>query len=724
MFKIKIFIFCLFIATSIVVVNAVDWTPYGDINLRDFYDIKAGVNASFNCINLSGTWMCTWPSGGGVGKEADSFYLYNSTSVMFFNATKLNATITDLATGLSGGNVSWNQSFADTLYSTGAHTVIWDDSFNASFDDRDSVGTGNVSWNETTANNLYLINSSDINIADNTFKGVFNWTVTFVNNFLFGGFDGSELTIQLNQTKLNNTIGQYTSNLSASVNITLSNVAFINESNNFTENQIISANLTTSEYYFGQPITGSLDSGIIQADEIDNNGNLNITHNTGLNISYPNFKVRLVSSITGVEVYCDIKTDSILVPDNTHTAYYIDTNCALQNIPVKTFVDASLNNAGNVPVFHAMSHSGEIEVHQGLPIQNRIFLRSRVLSFKTINLDVVSGLGIIEEGGLNFTINSGEFVFIDQEVDTTNQNLSNGSILEIFYRDGGTYLYDEYSGDTQTGFNLTSCEDASQDIVECSSPTKYRRYFIFLTGYLNGDDDTEIHQRLARDDVYYNNIGDCLNIVDNPLTYDLPDIYTFTAVPLYAYCGQAGDTSFDGSFIDLRTVKSGSAGSDIDTSIFLTRDGSRTLTNDWNAGVYNISLDGSGDGGWFQGLFNFTAGGFFSWTGALLNIDTTKLNATITEIVQNDFQSSFDLNISAVDHTVYGDFNTTDFQSAFNLNLTQVAVEDLINDTYVNVKGDDWEGNMSMEIDVQIQDASSNSYISFYGGGFDMVLQE
>jgi len=536
---------------------------------------------------------------------------------------------------------------------------------------------GNISAEKIWSFNNHSLNISDSLIVDNNittnnwFKGLFNWT-TFTS---WLGFDGSVLTF--NETRLNDTIENVINDNGLGGNVSwnesYANLIYLNLSGkNANQNINISPYNLTADYIYGQPIQGGIDNGIIDATERDDSGNLNLTHIAGLDVSYPNMTVRLVSTITGEEVYCFLINNTVTVPDDAHTAYYVDTNCDLQDIPVSSFVDASLNNHGKVPVFHVMAHSGEIEVHQGLPILNKVYLRSRILSFKTINLDVISGLILIKEGALNFTITSGEYVFIDNAVSTTVQNLTDGAILEVFYRDGGNYQYEEYSGDTQTGLNLTSCEDASQNLVTCSSPTKYRRYFIFLTGYENGDDDTEIHQRLAKDDVTYSNIGDCLNTVDNPLTYELPDIYTYTAIPLYAYCGQANDDSFDGSFIDLKIVKSSSAGADIDTSIFLTKDGSRALTNDWDAGGFNISLDTKG---WFNGLFNWTT--LTSWLdfdGSMLIFNDTRLNTSLIAINDSAIGWTNYVNTTAGAYTdatrVLLQTNITDLNSSVTNRLT------------------------------------------------------
>jgi len=527
--------------------------------------------------------------------------------------------------GGGGDNSSFNQTLTDLLYAS----IIW--GYNQTYNDT------NLLANDTRIDARYF-SLIDNSTYLNTFNATYDSYGTAISDLQTANqTNNASIVILTNRIDdVNDSIPTATSNLTNDnqfINGTETNNTYLrlDTSNDpmggsldMGTNSIFNATNVTADYFIGQPVKGGVDGGIIQSDEIDDNGNLNLTHGVGLSITYPNFIVRLVSTIDLEEVYCTVPSAEITVPDNAHTAYFVDTNCVVQNVPINTFVDASLNNVGNIPIFHTMAHSGEIEIHQGLPIMNRVYLRSRILSFKTINLDVISGLSILKEEGLNFTITSGEYVFVDNSVSTSIQNLSDGATLEIFYRDGGVYQYDEYEGDSQLGLNLTSCEDASQNIVECSNPTKYRRYFIFLTGYVNGDDDTEIHQRLASDKITYANIGNCLNTEVYPLTYDLPDIYTYTAVPLFAYCGQASSSSFTGNFIDLRTVSTGQASSGIDTSIFLTIDGLRELIGDWDGGDYNISLSQ-----WFNGLFNWTVSSIYaSFDGATLTIDDDGLNTS------------------------------------------------------------------------------------------------
>lgn len=87
-------------------------------------------------------------------KKAESFYLYNNTDEIFLNGTSLNTTINQLAVP---DNSSWNETYADGLYLP--HTVIWDATFNASFDERDT--DTNISDTQKSALGIYLFNDSD-----------------------------------------------------------------------------------------------------------------------------------------------------------------------------------------------------------------------------------------------------------------------------------------------------------------------------------------------------------------------------------------------------------------------------------------------------------------------------------------------------------------------------------------------------------------------------------
>ena len=99
----------LFFVFLFLVGTVLAWTPPGDINLQNYYDITNGANASFQCVNISGTQQCSWPSG--------------------------------------AGNLSWNQSLADTLYAAirwGYNQTYIGGTYNVSYDALNS--TYNKFW--------------------------------------------------------------------------------------------------------------------------------------------------------------------------------------------------------------------------------------------------------------------------------------------------------------------------------------------------------------------------------------------------------------------------------------------------------------------------------------------------------------------------------------------------------------------------------------------------
>ncbi len=439
---------------------------------------------------------------------------------------------------------------------------------------------------------------------------------------------------------------------------------------NFTN--VVADNVTVNEYFYGQPLDGSLDSGIIWAVAFDENANLNLSHTSGtLNIAYPNFIVRLVNSSGNVQ-YCNIPGATVAVTDEQHSVYYVDANCDVQSTAITNYIITDLSPGGITEFFNAMAHSGDVEVHLGAPLQSKINIKTRKASFNVAHLRTTSGLNIITEIFSNFTISIGEYVFINDIMTTTVQNHTNGSTLEIVYRDGGAWKLDEVSDKTQTGLNLTSCDDGT-DVVTCTNTNRFRRYFIFVTGFEELDDETEIHQRLADEDTTYMNVGSCLDVIANPVSYSIPDFYDYTAVPLYMYCGRAVDTTWTTNFIDLRTFQVGAAASEVDTSIFLTKDGSRPLTANWDAGDYNITTTKT-----FNGRFNWSVlSSFLSFTGYILDFSSAKLNDTINALATG-------LSSAKVNETI----------RALPTGNTTAEIQKA-SDVYVNITGDTMTGNLT-----------------------------
>src|SRR3989339_410043 len=139
------------------------------IDLRDTNETTRFNNLVGNCssgdfvfgVDSSGNKVCLTPSGSGdiTSVQGDNFYIYNGSNsgavVLAFNETKLNNTI-DLRAG--GDNSSWNESYADTQYSSiteslwsanfTAYNNSWSSTFNSTYDGYNSTGLIK-NWNST-----------------------------------------------------------------------------------------------------------------------------------------------------------------------------------------------------------------------------------------------------------------------------------------------------------------------------------------------------------------------------------------------------------------------------------------------------------------------------------------------------------------------------------------------------------------------------------------------
>ena len=149
-------------------------------------------------------------------KTTNGFYLYNDTTIIYFNETQLNITIDSRASGL-GDNESWNQSHAESLFVEGTEgdlnvnqsnywdnmntinatqiednggvlnileswlSTLFDTLFGAKDTDDLSEGSSNLydnqTWNETYAGTLY---------ADISSQGNVSWNESLANSLYYG----------------------------------------------------------------------------------------------------------------------------------------------------------------------------------------------------------------------------------------------------------------------------------------------------------------------------------------------------------------------------------------------------------------------------------------------------------------------------------------------------------------------------------------------------------
>jgi len=200
--------------------------------------------------------------------------------------------------------------------------------------------------------------------------------------------------------------------------------------------------------------------------------------------------MRLVKTDNSVK-YCNITGDTVTVPDNTHSVYYVDSDCNVQHTSIQNYIATDLSPGGLADFFNAVSQSGNIGILEGTSLMNKEDIRVRRNTFKLTNLDVISGMFLNEEGFSNITISSGEYSYIYDVFEASEQNTSSGDNIHLLYRDGGTW-----QETSQNGLNLTWCDDGTNSAA-CSD-NKFRRYIIGLVGKNDTTDTTQLHQLLIQ----------------------------------------------------------------------------------------------------------------------------------------------------------------------------------------------------------------------------------
>lgn len=379
-------------------------------------------------------------------------------------------------------------------------------------------------------------------------------------------------------------------------------------------------NITTTGYYDGQPLTGMLGSGIIWANGTNNFAEV-VVQCTGLSCGYSAFKVRLVNSTNDVK-YCDIPNATRTVTNNQHSVLYIDNACAVQETSISTYLTTPISPGGIADFANIVAVDGSTYNQNGIGLENKRIIKLRKLLMQSTgrHLSIVDGgFNLQQNPNFRFNITAGQYVYLMDIVATTTKNTSVDK-NEIVYHTGAA----TWGESDQTALNVTTC-DTGTGIADCTNPTRYRRAFIFMIGYNESTDQTQIHQLLPLQSVSYTTIADCLNTNTNPITYSMPAFYQYAAVPLYAYCAKATDTTWSaGQTIDLRASSGGAIGSGgtTDISTLVPYVGATTQVN---LGTYNMTT-----GGWFNGNFNWTAlANWLHFDGFLLTFNETHFNQSV-----------------------------------------------------------------------------------------------
>jgi len=357
------------------------------------------------------------------------------------------------------------------------------------------------------------------------------------------------------------------------------NYQFLNNNFNGSGNFTTTGNIS-AEYIYGQPITGSIGSGIIWANGTNSYAEINVSC-IGLTCSYNAFKVRLVNT-SNYEKYCDIPSGYHLFTDNQHSVLYVDNNCQIQETSIQNYIETSLSPGGIVDFINVIAEDGTTYNPNGLSIENKRMIKLRKLLLETMHLDILGGFNLQKNTFPQFNITNGSYVYLMDVVDTSKQVTGTNNIEAIYHTSSSTWETSE-----STGLNFTNC-DTGTGIATCTNANLYRRVFIFNIGYQDGSDTTKLHQLLPSQSVSYNTPEECLNTIKYPLTYTLPSFYQYGGVMLYAYCVRPSDTSWTDNIIDLRTVKQSTATGGVDISVFVPYNGA---TSNVNLSNYNLSTN-------------------------------------------------------------------------------------------------------------------------------------
>ena len=354
--------------------------------------------------------------------------------------------------------------------------------------------------------------------------------------------------------------------------------------------------LTTDGYYSGQPIDGSIGSGIINSSSNKIHcGCINVTDEGGLNAKYPDLKVR-IWNLDGSTTYCDIAGDTIAVPDNAHTVYYVNSSCSIASDTWDNYFSFDLNPANYAKIFDVYARNGDIGVIKGSSIIGLINKRTKWVNVNCGqggHLAVCDGIDLEEKTFPDISQTAGHYNYL-HTVHTSAARQASIDGIHLVHHTAGAWTHTP-----DTKLNLTSCDDGT-NLISCSD-NKYRRYYVYTMGF--GNIGTKMHQLAANDSETYNYLADCLNVEENPISYTLPAGEDSVAVVHHFYCGKRDDTAWRDGWVDIRADVKG-FGALPDLSDFM-------IYTSWskNANANNKNLTGLD---WLEALnLNITKNGIF-----------------------------------------------------------------------------------------------------------------
>jgi len=429
-----------------------------------------------------------------------------------------------------------------------------------------------------------------------------------------------------------------------------------------------SENISIDGYYSGQPLDGSIGSGILNSSSIRLHcGCINVSDEGGLNVKYPDLKVKIWNFVTNT--YCDIPSNTVAVPDDAHTVYYVDSACSVQTSTWANYFAQDINPPNHVRIFDVFTNNGDIGIVKGGSVIGVTMTKSK---FNQVNcrgghLSVCDGMDITKGTFPEINMSDGHFRYIDT-VHTSQQRDSNPDGLHVT-------CYSDGSHTIETEIDIDKCDNGAS--CDACPTDKYRRYIIYSIGW---GDHTKIHQLVPLDDDTYNTLSQCINIEKYPLSYTLPTTEEGVAIPLAFYCGKRDDTAWENGLVDLRLGKQG-FGATPDLSEFVT----------YTEATANVNL----------GNYNLSAGNLNSSSATIhgdLNVTGTSYLGDLTFNGNVDFT---DANISAHNLTLSGDaYIKDDLIVGDDITMQGHLLtlgDDTANDIVIDFKGNSFDGSITWD---------------------------
>jgi len=345
-----------------------------------------------------------------------------------------------------------------------------------------------------------------------------------------------------------------------------------------------SGNISIEGYYSGQPLDGSIGSGIINSSSNTLDcGCVDITDDGVLDVTYPNMVIKIWNY--GTNIYCDIPGASPTVSNTAHTVYYVDSACSVQTETWDNYFGDDLNPADKARLFDVYAVGGDIEILKGGSI---LGLVARKTKWNEVNCPGQGHLGVCNGMRVSrspifpeINLTSGNLKYVNS-IHTSESRDSNPDGLHVT-------CYSDGSHTIETEIDIDKCDNGAS--CDACPDNKYRRYIIYSIGF---DAHTKLHQLAPLDDDTFTTLSNCINTEKYPLNYTLPSIENGVAVPLAFYCGKRDDTAWTDGWVDIRLSGTG-FGATPDLSGFVPYS---EANQNVDLGLWNITAS------WFKGNIN------------------------------------------------------------------------------------------------------------------------